>query len=106
MVESEHLKRAGGVFIYSAAAIFGIIAANYVGTVMTGSAVAGPWTLSLAGLALFAIPVFGIRGNAGWEGPTRIFLGVAGLTMLLRGILSIVGLNTAGAMPQEVLAVV
>ncbi len=101
---NEHLERAGGVFIYSLAAILGIVAANYV-----DSAKIGPWAELVLGLAVFAIPVFGIRGNAGWEGPTRLFLGVAGATLVLRALLNPAPLGLTGlnaSLPPEVSAVV
>ena len=97
----DHLKRAGGVFVYSLMAILGVITANAIDSAAVfQSSGMGAWIKLVLGAVIFAVPVIGIRGNSGWEGPVRMYLGVTGLTVFLRAILDgpsagLTGLNAS-----------
>jgi hypothetical protein len=72
--------------INSFAAIIGAIGANYVG------AFAPAWYFQvIAGAVLFGAGAFLMKGAADWEGPVRLLLGVAGLTLVLRGLIGPAG---------------
>lgn len=100
MMGGDHLKRAGGVFVYSLMAILGVITANAIDGAAVFNSGMGAWIKLVLGAVIFAVPVIGIRGNSGWEGPVRMYLGVTGLTVFLRAILDaptmgLTGLNAS-----------
>jgi hypothetical protein len=86
--------------INSFAAIVGLIGANYVGGYFPA------WYLQAgAGVVLFAVAAVGLKGEADWEGPVRLLLGVAGLTLVLRGLVGPGGV-VALTLPAQVSSVV
>jgi len=88
---------------HSFAAIIGVIAANYIAT----ASGAGNYTQLIAGAVLIAIPSFFLRGGGTVEGPVRLAMGVAGLTLVLRSIVGPSGLlMNDTAFPAEVKAVI
>jgi hypothetical protein len=82
------------------AAIVGVIGANYVGGFFPA------WYLQLgAGVVLFAVASFVMKGESDWEGPVRLLLGVAGLTLVLRGLIGPGGI-VAITLPAQISSVV
>ncbi len=94
------------VFGHSLGAIVGVIGANYLADITS----LNPWTELIGGAIVFIIPVAFLRGNGSWEGPTRLALGVAGLTLVLRSLLgygSTAGVfGSVSGMPSEVTSVI
>lgn len=104
MVEiREGLHSMVSVLGHSFAAIIGFIAANYIGLISGLSNV----TQLIAGLVLVAIPAFFLRGGGHVEGPVRLGIGVAGLTLILRSIAGPSGMIITDAnFPAAVKAVI
>ena len=83
----EHIKHFGHVAGYSFAALLGVIGANYVDTYTTS--IGQPIAVNIVGgLILLGVPVFAMKKAEGWMGALRLLLGVAGMALLLRGVLS------------------
>lgn len=80
---------------YSVAGILGIIVANYIGTAF---ALSGLYS-GILGAVIFAVPC--IWSQAG-VGPVKLFLGVTGLTMVLRAVLGYANI----ALPSQVSPVI
>jgi hypothetical protein len=86
-----------GVATYSFAAILGVVAANYY-----EQALPGMYSEIIGGVIGLLIPCFLIKDNGGYMGPVRMFFGVAGLSLLIRGINSVLGspLGTSTTAPN------
>ena len=92
----EPSKRAGGVFLYALMAILGVVTANALTATSFLSGANAAWGRLIVGAVIFAIPIFAVKGNQGFEGLIRMYLGVTGLTVLLRGILDAAPLGLTG----------
>ena len=97
----EGAKASGGsalsALAYAGAAILGVITANYAETYLVQ-----PWYNVIAGLVVFAVPVFALRQNMGMMGPVRMYLAVAGLCLIVNGIIGLLSVS----LPAPVAAVV
>jgi hypothetical protein len=77
---------------YGFAGVLGVVGANYISTAV-GLDNTHPLIEMSAGLIVMAIPTFLVHDNSGIMGATRLLLGVAGMTLLLRGLLAPAVLN-------------
>lgn len=78
MVEWQDMGHAAALSI---SAVLGVVGANYLTTYITT-----PWQEIVAGAVVFLIPMYGLRGHDGAMSYLRIFLMVAGITALVRGL--------------------
>ena len=81
----------------SGAAIAGFILSGYANSMVNQWFGANNQMLAIggivAGVALLGVALYVIKSNEGWMGPVRMALGVAGVVLALRGVLSITGLE-------------
>lgn len=89
----EYGHKVGSLLAHSLGAVVGFVAANYVDSYVQGQAW-GPGVETAIGLITFGVPVFLLKGGEHWSGPVRLMIGVAGLSLTLRGIF---GNGTAGS---------
>ena len=100
MVDLESHKVVG-VLSYAAAAVFGVVAANYV-EAYSGASVGNPFMLIVGGAVGLALPIWVIKDNTGMMGPVRLFFGVLGLTLIVRGIIGVNGIYPIAALSSPV----
>jgi hypothetical protein len=85
-----------GVISYSLAAVLGIVAANYYESWQPNAT-----AQIVGGVVALAIPIWVMKENSGVMGPVRMWFAVAGLTMLIRGLIGANGIAPQTGLPSQ-----